>query len=416
MASPAQKKRILLSAYACEPGLGSEPAVGWHWAINLARAGHDVWVLTRANNAPVIAHGLDDPEAASGRVHFLYYDLPRWAGWWKKGRRGIHLYYFLWQWRAAALAKKEHAKTPFDLVHHVTLVSARQPSFLGRLGVPFVFGPVAGGEKAPFRLRFGFSIRGWIGELARDALNALARYDPFLRRTYRRASKIYLTSKENCRFVPRSEWPKTSIVLAIGTGPSDAPAVAPPVKAAGEGLRVLYVGHFLDLKGMHLGLPAFAGLCQLDPNARLTLIGDGPSEGRWRRLASHLGIADRIAWHSWMPQEELLAAYAAHDVLLFPSLRDSGGMVVLEAMQQGLPVVCLDRGGPGVIANDACGRVVATDGLDRKAVIGGLSRALRSLAGDMVLRMRLSRGAKDRVAAFSWKEKVARILAEVEGR
>jgi len=415
MAQPTLKKRILLSAYACEPGLGSEPAVGWHWAVELARAGHDVWVLTRASNRPAIAGGLGGLDAADN-LHFLYYDLPRWAGCWKKGRRGIHLYYLLWQWGIYGLAKKAHAETPFDLVHHVTFVSARQPSFLACLGVPFIFGPVSGGEKAPFRLRFGFSIRGWIGELARDLLNRLACYDPFLRKTFHLASKIYITSEESRMFVPKRDRPKTEVALAIGVDASKNAAVSYGGESIGGGLRVLYVGRFLDWKGMHLGLPAFAGLCQLDPNARLTLIGDGPSEGRWRRLASRLGIADRIAWHSWMPQEELLAAYAAHDVLLFPSLRDSGGMVVLEAMQQGLPVVCLDRGGPGVIANDACGRVVATEGLDRKAVIGGLSRALRSLAGDMALRMRLSKGAKDRVAAFSWKEKVARILAEVEGR
>ena len=403
--------KILLSAYACEPGLGSEPGVGWHWAVELARLGHGVWVLTRASNQPAIERGLATFVAADN-LHFLYYELPRWAKWWKKGRRGVHLYYLLWQWGAYGLAKKAHAKRVFDRVHHVTFVSARQPSFLGRLGVPFTFGPVGGGEQVPLRLRFGFSLRGWAGELLRDSVNALACYDPFLRRTFRDASKIYVTSVETKGFVPKIHWAKTAIALAIGV---DAlPSVTDSFEDAKlqNGLRILYVGHFLDLKGMHLGLPAFAALCQVDSNARLTLIGEGSSAGRWVRQAQRLGIADRVDWHGWMPQAKLLAIYGQHDVLLFPSLRDSGGMVVLEAMAQSLPVVCLDLGGPGVMVDEACGRVVATKGRGARAVIAGLARALVELADDPALRKRLSQGAKERAHVFTWKAKVARILAE----
>lgn len=410
--------KILLSAYACEPGLGSEPGVGWHWAVELARTGHDVWVLTRASNASAIMDGMAGLSVA-GNLHFLYYDLPRWISWWKKGRRGVHLYYLLWQWGAYCLAKKAHAKTPFDCVHHVTFVSARQPSFLGGLGVPFVFGPVSGGEHVPFRLRFGFGFRDWAVELLRDLANALARLDPLLRRTFRQASRIYVTSAESRMFVPKVCWPKTAISLAIGVDAVDGTKTAVPFSEntkPGQGIRLLYVGRFLAWKGMGLGLRAFAALSQADPKARLTLIGTGPAGVRWQRLAADLGIANRIAWRGWVSQEALLDIYGEHDVLLFPSLRDSGGMVVLEAMAKGLPVVCLDRGGPGVIVNDGCGRVVATQGLGRKAVIADLAKVLITLAGDIALRMRLSKGAKDRVRAFSWKERVARIMAEAEDR
>ena len=45
-----KKLKILLSAYACEPNKGSEPEVGWQWALNLSEEGHDVYVITRTNN------------------------------------------------------------------------------------------------------------------------------------------------------------------------------------------------------------------------------------------------------------------------------------------------------------------------------------------------------------------------------
>ena len=112
-------RKILLSAYACEPGKGSEPGVGWHWALELARLGHEVWVLTRAKNRPAVeAELVKMPHKAN--LHFLYYDLPAWARWWKKGSRGIHLYYVLWQWGAYRLATQVHPRERFDIVHHIT--------------------------------------------------------------------------------------------------------------------------------------------------------------------------------------------------------------------------------------------------------------------------------------------------------
>ena len=150
--------KILLSAYACEPNKGSEPGLGWNWAREIAR-NHEAWVLTRANNRPSIEDTLRKGSIPS--LHFVYYDLPDGVKSWKKGQRGVHLYYLLWQWGAYRTAKKVHKQVRFDLVHHITFVSVRQPSFMGLLGIPFIFGPVAGGERAPWRLRIGYGLKGW---------------------------------------------------------------------------------------------------------------------------------------------------------------------------------------------------------------------------------------------------------------
>jgi hypothetical protein len=168
--------KILLSAYACEPNKGSEPGVGWNWALALVRRGHMVWVVTRKNNQVSIELELAKlGETYVSNLHFFYYDLPSWATWWKKARRGVHLYYLLWQWGAYQLAKKKHSTQTFELVHHITFVSVRQPSFMGNLKIPFIFGPVAGGEHAPWPLRNGFGWQGWLKDLVRDFANLLVR-------------------------------------------------------------------------------------------------------------------------------------------------------------------------------------------------------------------------------------------------
>ena len=116
-----------------------------------------------------------------------------------------------------------------------------------------------------------------------------------------------------------------------------------------------------------------------------------------------LGIADRLTWMPWISRQQLVREYVRHDVFLFPSRTDSGGFVVLEALSAGLPVVCSNVGGPGIIVNDTCGRIVDVRPGDRDAVIGQLAEKTRQLLTDENLRHRLSIGARERVRDFGWR-------------
>ena len=110
--------KVLISAYACEPGKGSEPGVGWNVAVEAARR-HDVWAITRANNRPVIEAELARNPIPS--LHMVYYDLPRWTRWWKRGTRGTRLYYYLWQLALYSVVRRLYRKIRFDVTHHVKI-------------------------------------------------------------------------------------------------------------------------------------------------------------------------------------------------------------------------------------------------------------------------------------------------------
>jgi len=398
--------KILLSAYACEPNRGSEPGVGWHWALEIARLGHEVWVLTRANNRTVIATELDGMEAAPN-LHFLYYDLPNWAKWWKKSSRGVRTYYVLWQWGAYRMARAEHARLNFDRVHHITFVSIRLPSFMGNLGPEFIFGPLGGGERAPWKLRRGFGWRSWILDALRDALNWLVRFDPLMRRAFAQAQAVYVTSAQSRTVIPHRWQSKTHSHLAVGFESRRWPIASRSVQC--DELRLLFVGQFRAFKGMHLGISALVRASTRGGGARLTMVGKGPEEQRWRKLADRIGADDLITWKPWVAQSELTVLYQQHDALLYPSLHDSGGMVVLEAMAHGLPVICLDLGGPGIMVDADCGRVIATAGRTEAQVVEDLAAALKVLHNDDSLRARLSEGARCRAAEFSWDRQVRAI-------
>src|SRR5690606_36306661 len=237
--------------------------------------------------------------------------------------------------------------------------------------IPFVFGPVGGGERAPWRLRWGYSPGGLLHDALRDAANVMIWFTPFMTDTFARAERIYVTSGETLRLLPPRFRDKARVELAIGAvEPEPGLGRTPPPRPRQDGpFRVLYAGRFVDYKGMHLGLPAFARLVQAVPSARLTMAGDGPLQGRWRKMAEELGIAANVDWLPWQDREAMAELYENHDVLLFAAMHDTGGMVALEAMHHGLPVVCLKIGGPATLVNGSCGHAVDPAGRTAAQVI-----------------------------------------------
>jgi glycosyltransferase involved in cell wall biosynthesis len=380
--------------------------VGWKWALSLADAGHQVVVLTRSESRPGIERvtkcGL--PGLA---LRFEYFDIPKPLRW--QARGPLHVHVALWQWLALGFARDLHLREKFECVHHVTFAGLRAPSFMGKLGIPFILGPVGGGERAPWRLRRGYSLHGLIYDAARDAANLALQFTPFMADTFASAERIYVTSAETLRLMPRRFRNKTQIELAIGAEQA-APMTGGilPVRTKGACFRVLYAGRFIDCKGMHLGLRAFARLVEANPEARLTMIGEGPAKRRWRKLAKDLEIEGNVEWLPWQDRGAMASAYTDHDILLFPAMHDSGGMVVLEAMDRGLPVVCLKLGGPATMVNESCGYAVDPSGKNVTQVVREIGDALISLADDST-RRRLGQAAKQRCRDFSWREKVKRI-------
>lgn len=399
--------KILLSAFACEPDRGSEFAVGWSWALSLVRAGHEVVVLTCSEARPAIERAVQRMQLGT-RLRCAYFDVPKPFRW--QARGPLHLHAALWQWLAVPFARRLHEQERFDCVHHVTYAGLRIPSFMGRVGIPFVFGPVGGGERAPWRLRWGYSLHGLFHDAARDVANILIRFTPFMTETFARAERIYVTSGETLRLLPRRFRAKAQVELAIGAEDLEAPigGAVPPRMPRKDGFRVLYAGRFVDYKGMHLGLPAFARLVEAIPSARLTMAGDGPLKCRWQKLAKDLGIADSIDWLPWQGHQEMAALYADHDALLFSAMHDTGGMVVLEAMHHGLPVVCLKLGGPATLVDASCGYAVDTTDKSAAQVIADMGDALISLAREATW-VPLAQGARQRGREFSWREKVIRV-------
>jgi glycosyltransferase involved in cell wall biosynthesis len=360
--------RILLIAYACEPAEGSEPGAGWAFARMLASVA-DVCVVTRANNREAIERGLSTcPEA--DRLRFEYVDLPSWARFWKRGRIGIQPYYLLWQRAVLRRARRLHAGRPFDLVWHVTLANTWLGSVGGKIGPDFVWGPIGGGVDVPVRMVAALGVRGSLYEGLRWFVRRTFRYvNPLARAGWRSARLILVQNPETIGWLPKRYRSSTRVFPNVALGPA-------PTTAAGRRMdrTAFFAGNLLPLKGLSIAIESLAQL----PEWRLLLAGSGPDEARLRRIAARRGVSERVDFLGRIPRSRVLELMTTCSVFLFPSLRDDAGWAVAEAVRAGVPVVCMDRGGPPIIAGG--GVPITRPGRTAEA-LGAAIGSARTIAG-----------------------------------
>jgi glycosyltransferase involved in cell wall biosynthesis len=161
-------------------------------------------------------------------------------------------------------------------------------------------------------------------------------------------------------------------------------------------------------KGFHLGIAAFAELLKTHPDSEYWIAGDGEERAKLEALAQELGVSAKVTFFGLLPRAQALEKLAQSDVMLHPSLHDSGGWVCLEAMAAGRPVVCLNLGGPGVQITDETGIRVPAENPQQS--IRDLGEALKTLASDYALRQRMAQAGKQRIwDEFNWNDKGTRV-------
>jgi glycosyltransferase involved in cell wall biosynthesis len=403
MSAPTRLK-VLVSAYACEPGKGSEPGVGWNVAREVARF-HDIWVLTRENNRASIELMLSEHPVPGLRV--VFFDWPPWLRWYKRGKVGLQIYYYLWQIGAYFVARKLQSRIGFDLVHHVTIAKYWTPSLLALLPVPFIWGPVGGGESAPRAFWTGWSFRGKAFETLRNVARWVGEHDPLVRLTSSRSALVLAKTEETAARLARLRAGNVHLLPGESLPEPEADRLAQyPAPPAGR-LRFISIGTLLHLKGFDLGLRAFAQAQLRD--AEFWIIGDGPERERLEALSRDLGIAERVHFFGWLPRAETLERLRDVHALIHPTLHDSGSWVCAEAMMAGRAVICLDLGGPAAQVTAQTGFKIRAQG-PRQAV-HEIAAALRRLASNADLGRTMGEAGRLRAQALCRWEPRGRLLA-----
>ena len=412
--STGTKLRVLISAFACaaDPStkfFGGGDIMAWNLVKRLGRV-HRLWVLTAARNCEAIAAALEKQPLAE--VQFVYVDLPGWLHGLMRHQVGIQLYAYLWQWKAYFVARGLQRHVRFDLFHHLTYENDWMASIIGALlPVPYVRGPGGGAHRIPKPFLKGFGLGSRLAEFRRSFGQWVFRHDPLFVLSQQRARVILACSREAVEGVP-ARWRHKVQLLSVN-GISGHELTSPQQQARSEKFAVLSAGRLVPLKGFDLALRAFAIFAERRPEAGFTIVGKGPELNRLESLIHELGLEKQARIESWMARERLLATMRSCDVFLFASLRDGGGLVVVEAMASGKPVVCLDLGGPALHINGECGFKVPARDPDQ--AVRDMAVALGTLAGDPNLCTQMGRAAFERARqVYDWDRTAERIIEAYE--
>lgn len=335
---PLDGKHVLLSCFAIDPTEGSEPYVGWNWTT-VVYAGVRRTVLTRELHRPIL-EAQDVPLA-----DFAYFDLPFCS---RLGHRhpAMKLYYILWQICVLPYAFHLCLKRGITAVHHITYNTLDFPGFLWLIPrIRFIWGPVGGGQVPPvgFMSYYG---RDRANQLRRSAVKRLSWANPLIRGALRRASLVLAANTDTHRLLAGITPHPGRLHRVLETAVHEAGksrTLRPGAGKAGDPIRIIWVGRFEPRKAPRLALQTARRAEQVAPGRfRLTMIGAGPL---WHETVTD---ASRDAIVTILPPVDFLemeTVYREADILLFTSLQDTSGNVVLEAMARGLPVVAFDHQG-----------------------------------------------------------------------
>jgi glycosyltransferase involved in cell wall biosynthesis len=391
--------KILISAYSCEPGMGSEPGVGWNISRQIANY-HQVWVLTRPDESRDIIEA-ELTRNPVPNLHFIYFTLPFWQDSRKWGHSGgMQLHYYFWQIQAYFVARRLHQQIGFDLIHHVTFVKYSSPSFLSLLSPPFIWGPVGGGESVPKAFWQDFSLRAKTYEIARSFIRWVGEKDPFVSLTAKKSALVRATTTDTANRLYKMGVNEVKILPESGLSTEDLSSLLQYQMPNDLPIRFISMGRLLHWKGFHLGIRAFAQANLT--NTEYWIVGDGIESDRLQTLVKELGITQKVKFWGKLPRDKALELLRDSHVLVHPSLHDSGGWVCMEAMAAGRPVICLDLGGPAVQVTKATGFKIPA--YEPNQAVSEMATAMMRLAEEPEFRLNMGQRGRQRVTEnFSWK-------------
>ena len=377
--------RILYDCFSCSPYYGSDEGIGWNWPFYM-RQYHEVWALVRKDRKPDIDRYCKEHKIRD--IHFVYVDVPDCINiYYKnfaKGKNGtldFLLYQFMWQFPAYKVAKKLHKKYHFDMVHHVSTNDFRLIGRMDKIGIPFIIGPIGGAQETPKALQYYVREHRKNEEL-RSILNRVMTSFPGYKKALNKADKVFFSNEETMTYLlPKiKNRDKCEILTEVACKREDIFNI--PVKAKAEETEAVFMtdntenpkqvkekhnenniftmmwaGRMEYRKGLELLFDVLDTLPE-DLQWKLILCGDGSESAHYKELVSNKTYSEKVIFKGKLPYEEVQQVYEKADIFVFPSLRETTGTVIIEAMAHGIPVIAIKQGGAAEVITEKTGFLV----------------------------------------------------------
>lgn len=438
--------KILINAYACCPEMGSEQGMAWNFISRLA-AFCELFVITeseyRKRNMEAVTpadEGLNDyglSKLQCERIHFFFVDagetveeserIRRMC--WNQGDWRFYKYYAEWQKKAVGVAKEiirtqEEDGHGIDVMHQLNMAGFREPGMLylindervklGKRRIPLVWGPMTGFGSIPFAFMRPGGLKFTAFYLIKNVLNVLQlKFHPRVRRMIAVADKLLGCTPEMCEGMRRMHHVEVEHLNETGCK-EIAECDDGGRMYEDEKFRIVWVGRFIYTKQLGLALKTVAHLRDLK-DMEFHIVGkafDDAETMRMKGVAAELGIDGCCVWHGQIANRDVQRLMRSGSVFFFTSIFEATSTVVLEAIQNRLPVVCFDRCGFGPLVDESIGRKVEC--VSPEKAVADFAYVIRTLHDNPELLRRMSRNCEAKQRELGWSRKIERLMEVYE--
>ena len=406
-------KKILVSAYGCEPFRGSEAGVGWNWILQMAQE-NKLYVIARANDQKKIEAYL--PKELENNVTFFYYDTGDLLKKVKKKDKGLYLYYWFWQIGIIPLVRKIIKKYNPDYTMHLTFGSLWMPTFLPFFKTKFIWGPIGGGDGVPKSYLKELPTKQRIVQTARYFLMETSFLNPLVFIPSKKAEVILCRTKNNIEALPKKYRNKARVILETAMDQSEFEKIEIKESSNENIIKIISTGRLVPFKNIVMGIRVIKKIIDEGYEIEYTIIGDGPEKNRLKKLVKNLNIEKNVNFIGQLERNKVLEYLKRSDIYLFPSLREGGSWALMEAMSSGLPVVCFNWTGSGEITDDRSAIRITPSKMSED--IDAFYNALKEMIDNPQKRVEYGVNAKERIEnVFNWNIKgqfMKKIFEEIE--
>ena len=392
------RHKIFVSAYACEPGLGSEIGVGWHWVLEMSKY-FELWVLTRKSNQSSIDQWFAENQWEH-KINFVYFDLPKKLRFWKRGLRGVRTYYVLWQKLTNRIVRSTMQQHGIEIYHLLTYGNALWPASSYGQKQTFVWGPTTVGSYVDkeFSKHYGFKNR------AKEALQRLMAKTLFLNRGFYarcRDARLILCKTEQTRVsIPEKYRHKAVVFTDVAVELFETTQYK--CRRTDNSTRFLAVGRLESWRGFDMLIEAFAKAVEKDKNLHLDIIGKGSDKERLRAMIHKLRLSTNVKLAGQVSMQEYYQYMADCEVVVNPTLKEGAVTTAFDSMSFTKPLICVNTGGYTRYFNN--NYAIVLDRTDRETITNNLCEAMLRLTNKDI-RTRMSTEIMSVRNDFIWEQK-----------
>jgi glycosyltransferase involved in cell wall biosynthesis len=377
-------KIILVSAFSISPNKGSEPGVGLIWSSELSKSSI-VYVVTRKK----LKEDLELYKLNNNlfNLNFIFIDSSSFLR-----KISILLEYIDWQIKVFLYFKKKIKLYNFDYIWHLTFGSIFLPTFLFLFNVPFIWGPLGGGERVRFLNYKNFSITDALPHYVKSFLVKTIRFNPFVFLPERKAKLIIAKTKDTFNLLSNNAKSKSIIRLETAF---DLPSHnANIINKSNDKLIFCYTGRLISFKNVILTLEALKG-SSIGDDFIYKIVGDGPQRKYLESYVKKNNMENNVLFLGNLPRIEALKILMASDIYLFPSLREGGSWALMEAMALGKPTICIKTNGMEMIADSSSAIMIPLESHSKMLI--NFQNAISVLSHNHDLRKKIGDNAKIRI-------------------